>query len=267
VKNKFSAWMVVFLLIIGFLIPLKSASADIGPKPTFRFLYDFSVLSSPPEIKDVILYQCIDLECNEREVLPEVPGQYFECDGEGCYVSLLTGRKAWQIEVRLAEKILTSQSFTKQGFYSRYNLVFMENEIKVVFVSSSEPSLGITTQETTASGKVIQGTDMIQAGILTVLVEIPLAALLLLIFRVKFKNIIWVILGNLVSIPVVWLLVPLIPLDAFLVMIFVLLTSSMLEMAFLGALGGEKMTWVKAAVISVVINIASFTAGLFLLRY
>ena len=31
-KNKYSGWMFVLLLIIGFLKPLKSVSADIGPK-------------------------------------------------------------------------------------------------------------------------------------------------------------------------------------------------------------------------------------------
>jgi hypothetical protein len=52
-------------LIIGFLIPLRSASADIGPKPTFRFIYDFSGLPSPLEIGDVILYQCLDIRTPE----------------------------------------------------------------------------------------------------------------------------------------------------------------------------------------------------------
>ena len=137
-KNKNFIWMVVLFLIIGFLIPLRSASADIGPKPTFRFIYDFSDLSSSPEIGEVILYQCLDLNCTEKELLPEVPGQKLECDPEGCSVSLLTGRVAWQIEIVLGDKSLVSAPFEKEGFYSTYSLKISGDHLGVILLSAKD---------------------------------------------------------------------------------------------------------------------------------
>jgi hypothetical protein len=217
-------------------------------------------LSSQPEIEQVILFQCIDLDCNEREILPEVPGQDFECDDEGRSVALLTGRKAWQVEVVLSNKTLLSEPFKKEGFYSTYQIVFTEDQLGIELVSAKEP-VGINPAPST--DRRLQA-DIVVAGFLTLLIELPLAALLPVLFKSGFKNTIWVLVGNLITIPIVWLVLPTLPLAVWMLSVLVLLTSTGIEGAILGFLGGERLTWKAAWIISLVMNTASFIAGLFI---
>lgn len=265
--NKFQKYWVFLLIALFFVfafIQVSNVSADIGPKPSFSFVFDFTALASNPEIEQVILYQCIDLDCAEREVLPEVPGQKFECDQEGCYVSLLTGRAAWQIEVVLPDKTLLSKPFEKEGFYSTYQITFTEDQLDIELISASErvgAELGTNPALQTDSSR---RANMVIAGVLTLLIELPLAALLLILFKAGFKNTIWVLVGNLITIPIVWLVLPTLSLAVWLMSSLVLLTSTGIEGVILGLRGGEKMTWKAAWIISLVINAASFIFGLFI---
>lgn len=264
-KNKKLAWTVGLFLLIGFLIPLRSVSADIGPKPTFRFIYDFSGLSSPPEIGDVILYQCLDLNCAEKEVLSEVPGQKLECDPEGCSVSLLTGRVAWQIEIVLGEKILVSAPFEKEGFYSTYSLKISEDHLDVVLLSAKDRGAVGPDSGSESFIRKAYLTDFLAAGFWTLVIELPLAVLILLLSKSGIKNSLWVLLGNLITIPIVWLLLPLVFMSLLGLLIVAFVTATSIEAVLLAKLGGEKMGWGKAWTISVLINIASTLFGLYIL--
>jgi len=246
--QKYWVFLLIALIFVFAFIQVSNVSADIGPHPSLSFVFDFTALASNPEIEQVILYQCIDLDCAEREVLPEVPGQKFECDEEGCYVSLLTGRAAWQIEIVLPDKILLSKPFEKEGFYSTYQITFTENQ--------TNPAL-----QTDSSRRA----NMVIAGVLTLLIELPLAALLLILFKSGFKNTIWVLVGNLITIPIIWLVLPTLSLAVWLMSSLVLLTSTGIEGVILGLRGGEKMTWKAAWIISLVMNAASFIFGLFII--
>ncbi len=263
-KNKYFAWMVVFFLSIGFLIPLRSASADIGPKPTFRFTYDFSALSSPPEIRDVILYQCLDLDCNEKEVLSDVPGQKLECDPEGCSVSLLTGRVAWQVEVLLGEKTLISPAFEKEGFYSTYSLKISDDHLDVILLSAKDGVVSTLGNEPASSYPYTYLTYFLTAGLWTLVIELPLAVLILLLSKSGIKNFLWVLLGNLITIPIVWLFLPMVIKSPLGLMVVVFATAATIEAILLAKLGGEKMGWGKAWTISILINIASTLFGLYI---
>ena len=107
--------------------------------------------------------------------------------------------------------------------------------------------------------------NMVIAGFLTLLIELPLAALLLILFKSSFKNSIWVLVGNLITIPIVWLVLPTLSLAAWLMSSLVLLTSTGIEGVILGLRGVEKMTWKAAWIISLVMNAASFIVGLFII--
>lgn len=252
------------LLFVVALIPIKDAQADIGPHPTFFFEFDFSALDETPAVKDVILYTCQDENCAEKEELWDVPGQTFYCNQKNCSATLMTGGPVWQIEVQLEDRTLTSEPFTKEGFYSHYSLVFLPEKVEVVFVSAAEPSVSNTTTVTGSDGDEFQQIDIARAILFTIFVELPLTALFLLIFKARFLDILWVLLGNVLSLAGAWFLVPLLPLDAFAVTVIVLLMAILIEWVVLGWLSGERITWFKAAVISLVINLASTFAGLWL---
>lgn len=259
-----SIWISLILLLV-FLLPLTQVEADIGPKPSFTFRYDFSEIGEPVHIQDVVLYQCDDLDCLEKEELWDVPGQGLECDRKGCYTPVMTGGKAWQIEVVTAEQTRLSQPFIKEGFYSRYDVLLLEDGAEVIFVSASEPSLSSTTTETDSFGNQRNRLVAARAIFFTIFIELPLAAVLLLVLRAGFKNMLWVILGNVVSLALVWFLVPLLPLTAVTTVVLIMLIAVVLEGGVLLGLGGEKILWWKALVISLLINIASTIAGLFVI--
>ena len=123
----------------------------------------------------MILYQCLDLNCNEREILLGVPGQKLECDPEGCRVDLLTGRAAWQIEILLGEKTLVSPPFEKEGFYSTYLLKISDDDLDVVLLSAKarvEPTSG---NKPVSYKSFWYLTDLLTAGLWTLEIELPLA--------------------------------------------------------------------------------------------
>jgi hypothetical protein len=212
----------------------------------------------------VILYTCQDEDCAVKEEFWDVPGQFFECDQEGCSAVLLTGRKAWQIEVQLPDQTLTSAPFIKAGFYSHYKMVFLPDQLSVEFISASEPAVSNTTTITGPEGQVYQQLDLARAILFTILVEIPLAGLFLLIFRARFLDMLWILLGNVISLVVIWFLMPLLPFTALMVTLFSLFLSILIEWAVLGWLSGERITWLKAGLISLVINLASTMVGFLL---
>lgn len=266
-KSKNLAWMVGLFLLIGFLIPLRSASADIGPKPTFEFVYDFSVLSSPPEIEGVILYLCRDQNCTEKMVLPEVPGQKLKCGPVGCNVSLMMGGVAWQVEIVLGEKSLVSAPFEKEGFYSIYSLKISEDHLSVILLHAKDR--GVPGPGTGSASFVREAylLNFLNAGLFTLVIELPLAVLILLLSKSGIKNILWVLLGNLITIPIVWYLLPLIIKSPLGLMIAVFITAASIEAILLAKLGGEKIGWGKAWTISILINIASTLFGLYIFLY
>ena len=262
--RRFEPLIIFLILLAAVALPQGTAEADIGPHPTLEFEFDFSGLNASVDIDEVILFTCRDDDCVEREELWDVPGQTFGCDQDGCSGTLLTGGPTRQIEVRLADRTLTSQPFKKEGFYSHYKLIFLNDEIKVEFVYASEPSFGNIATITSVDGRIHQRLDLTMAVLFTLLVEIPLAGLFLLIFKARFLDMLWILLGNVISLAVVWFIVPLLPLTALSVTILVLLLSILIEWGVLGWLSGKRITWLKAGVISLVLNVASTIVGLFL---
>ncbi|MCJ7570236.1 MAG: hypothetical protein MUO58_22205 [Anaerolineales bacterium] len=257
IKYVHPTCLIILMLLMAALVPLSTASADIGPHPSLTFKFDFSALPAEPTIEQVLLYQCDDVNCSSKQVLPEVPGQYWECDVDGCYVSLLTGGKAWQIEASLADQSLLSEPFVKQGFYSTYRLVFFQDALKVELVSAED--LIADPIPTTESDSLAR---MLIAGMLTILIEIPLAAFMFRRFDLSYKNLLWVVVGNILSIPVVWLILPVFQLADWITLTAILFTSTALETLVLGLLGGVRLSWNKALIIAAVMNSVSFTAGI-----
>ncbi len=131
-------------------------------------------------------------------------------------------------------------------------------------VSAKEPvGTGFGIRSASLPDRSMQA-NMVIAGFMTLLIELPLAVLLLGLFKSGFKNTIWVLVGNLITIPIVWLVLPTLSLAVWLMSSLVLLTSTGIEGIILGLRGGEKMTWKAAWIISLVINTASFIFGLFI---
>jgi len=269
VKQVYPNYLIALILLMVAFVPISTASADIGPSPSLHFIFDFSSLPAEPTIEEFLLYECDDISCSTRQLLPEVPGQYLDCDADGCDVwSLLTGGETWQIEVSLADRLLLSEPFIKEGFTSTYNLVFLEDTLRVELVfaveDTSEPFQPPGKRNSQTWGLIGM---MLVAGVLTILIETPIAAFMFRRLDLPARNLLWVVVGNVLSIPVVWLILPVLLLEDWIITISILLTSTALETLVLGFLGGVRMSWKKALIVSSVINIVSFAVGVFGFQY
>ena len=260
--------LVVLSFLIAILvlaIPAGQAAADIGPTPSLRLVFDKSGLTESQSVKDIVLYTCSEADCSDREELIEVPGQHFECFDSFCQVDLMSSRDYFQVGLLLGEKPILSDVFMKEGFYSTYDLVFYDDRLEVALVSAKE-----LVKETPESGPDLHSTnpllaEMLGAGFFTLIIESIFGFLLLLITRGGGKNIIWILIGNMITIPIVWLALPQLSIPIYFFAAAVFSTAACIEALLLRWKGGEKMPWWKAWLISILINIASTLFGVFVI--
>lgn len=241
------------------LIPLSWAAADVGPRPTLTLVFDFSALAAPVEFDEVRLYCCDDLGCTGRQPLQDVPGQRLECDGQRCRIALLTACRLWQVEAAAADGVRVSPAFEKSGYYSVYRMVVLEDTLEIVFVSASEPGLEAALYRPQAVSLVLLAGLALGA---TLTVEIVIAAAYLGLARLPLRLLAAVAVVNVLTLPLIWLVVPFLPVDAWLGLAAGLVAVVLVETILLKLLGRGRLSWRHAGVLSALMNAASALLGL-----
>lgn len=136
-NNRF--YSLIFVLLI--LSPLMLA--DTGPKPEMEFsiLYE---ISPAPEIDYAELLMCEQSDCSDAVLLEEAGPQGIWCSDNSECLSRAYGYQGEYFQLVLYftdEIVLTSNVFTKDHFYSFYDVTVSANDLQVEQVGGRGPTI------------------------------------------------------------------------------------------------------------------------------
>jgi hypothetical protein len=181
------------LLTLAISLTASPARADIGPKPSMDFSLDYETVEVG--LVDGKLLLCEDEICSTYLVF-EGP---FDCTANSCYSYSLWGEAAEYVEYHklvliFEDRVRESNVFTKQAHSAKYNVVVEPERLQV-----EENRLAIFFN-------VYMLLCFSGALILTVSIESAAALVYLRLMKIKLQILIWVVLANIISLSLIWLL-------------------------------------------------------------
>ena len=174
--------------IIVPLLPLATAHADIGPKPSMKFAFDYEI--DPVSIVEGELIECEDETCADGKPLEPLGPQNFECTESACS-SIAYGYAPYlKLVITFTDRTRESNVFSKEGLATFYKVTVSESSLQVKEVSHTDGG---------------QGCPALAA---TIAMETVIALAYLGLFHLPRAVLGWVPLSSALSLPVVWLLFP-----------------------------------------------------------
>ena len=120
----------VTLLFLSMFLSFQTASADIGPKPSMEF--DFEWQAGQTTIISGVLYECHQADCADGTPLEELGPQRFECDAISCYALAYGFSPYHRIEIEFSDGVIRqSNVFETAGFDSKYKVSVGERDLLV----------------------------------------------------------------------------------------------------------------------------------------
>ncbi len=233
------------------LFPNSRASADIGPKPSMNFTFVFQGEAIP--ILEPKLLLCADQACSSYEVYKGS----FDCSDTGCFTFSPTPLKLYsfaeyhKLVITFQDKTRESNVFTKRNFGAAYR------------VAVGNDNLDVRERFGLFSINPLYFLCSIGALALTLPVEVGVAAIFTRILNIKKRFLLWVVLANILSIPIIWFIIGFFPTVS--TTVFFILAEGYaigFEAAFLFLFGRRYgITFKLSSILSIVMNLASVLVG------
>jgi hypothetical protein len=119
-----------FLLLA--LLPLFSASADTGPKPSMDFTFKQAVSTSSLTITSGILFECDQSDCQNAKPLQVLGPQRFTCAETTCSAMAYGFSTYHRLEIQFSDgKTRRSNIFRTAQFQSSYLVTIRPNDLLV----------------------------------------------------------------------------------------------------------------------------------------
>jgi len=241
---------VLLLACLLALLPAQVAHADVGPKPSMKFAFEFE--GEPVPIVSGQLIECEDAACVSGAPLEELGPQGFSCTEDSCSSIAYGYADYFKLVIEFSDRTRESNVFEKTAFAARYEVTVTEDALEVRETSGTVRRF-LDRQ---------QGCLCCPSVLVTLVLETVVASAYLSLFRLPGVMLAWVPMCSMFTLPAVWLAFPLLPLpsgwtiglsEGFAVVVEALLL-------YLLALRGKR--WKHAAALSLVMNAASFLVGL-----
>jgi hypothetical protein len=178
------------------MLPLATAHADVGPKPTADFEFEYQI--APVDIVEGQLIECEDEACVEGKPLEELGPQRFECEERSCSSMAYGYADYLKLVITFTDRQRESNVFTKGAFAATFKVVVLESSLQV-----EEVRKGIGVGGCCCSGLAA-----------TVALEVVVAMAYVSVFHLPKAVLGWVPLGSVLTLPVVWFVFPQLPLAA-----------------------------------------------------
>jgi hypothetical protein len=231
--------------VVALFLPVTLVRADAGPKPKMDFRFEYEI--DPVSIVEGQLLECEDETCADGKPLEELGPQRFECTESDCS-SVAYGYAAYhKLVITFADRVRESNVFTKKAFAANFAVTVLETELRV--------------EET---GGVLGGGGLpCCSGLLfTLAVETLVASVYLRLFGLPKAALVWVVLGSVLSLPVVWFGFPQLPLSDSLAVGLSEAFAVLFEAGLIYLAARRSVPFRHAATLSLVMNGASFLFGL-----
>lgn len=236
------------LTIAIFLFAPLASQADIGPKPTMGFDFVYKT-EEAPSIVGAKQYQCESEDCSDAELMREIGPQAITCQENSC-TSMSYGFKPYQ-------KLVVEFSDEK----IRESNVFSTNTGKTFTVEVTDSDLLVKDPKGEANNNSID--TFVWAAIATIILEIIVALIFLQVTKKPKKILLFVLIGNVISLPIVWFVFPLL-IWASAVIIIAEIFAVVFEAYFIFLLNNKSITLKSAFLLSVIMNFASLILSLFI---
>ena len=262
-KNAPRALFTLLFLTLLVYIPPPAASADIGPKPTMAFSWDLSAWESAPIIGQVNLYTCgDDSSCSEPVLIEEMAAQRMTCDESGCFAMLYSSGGHWQLEVEVDGEILWSEPFEKIGYDSDYRVVFNPGQMEIVYLPPPDVLEFESGRSFGANALAVTLMSLGLALAATLAVELVIAAVFIKRKSLPWRLLALTLLGNIITVPIVWLFVPIFFGDIVIAFAMQFITAFLLESMLYRILGGKSLAWRGSFQLGLWTNLGSEFIGL-----
>lgn len=245
-------------------------SADIGPKPSVNI----DVLYNGNKISDASfsakMLDCVDEDIGYREAGLISQLNISEYDSvNNCY--WIPAYLAWGGDCRDSKcyfGYFPPSEFKFAVYVPSLDKVFITNEIsRTSFDSSYEATLNsdgsANIYETTSLVKKYDISLFIKALIITLIIELLVALIYLSRTKLPKKILISVLVGSLITLPIVWFIFPMIKIIS-LVILLSGIFAIVFEAYFIHYLNKQAITLKKSFVLSIMINLASLIIGGFI---
>lgn len=223
------------------LLPAVTAHADAGPKPSMKFEFEFEI--DPVSIVEGQLLECQDETCTDAAPLEEMGPQRFTCTESECS-SIAYGYAPYhRLVITFSDGTRESNVFEKDGFAARYVVTVSEDALQV----SERWSLGRLC--------------CCPSLMLTLLLETTVAAGYLRVSGLPRSLLAWAPMASLLTLPVVWLGFPLLPLPDGWVIGLAEAFAVLFEAGFLYLVTYRRIPLRHAVLLSAAMNAASLLVG------
>ena len=238
-RSLLNALLLVFWMA---MVPVSVVHADAGPKPSMDFTLQFE--GDAQEVVSVTLLECEDAACADSAPLEELGPQGIHCDGTNCSALAYGFSPYHKLILEFDDRTLESNIFEKKAFDAAYQVVVKEDSLQVtensgIFQMLCCPALGLTLVSET-----------LVAALLFAALQLPRFFLGL------------VPMASLITLPVVWMVFPNLPLPGGLSTGLAEGFAALFEAGFLYFASGKTLSVRQVLLISLLMNGASYALGL-----
>lgn len=240
----FAAALIVFGLVTSGLLA-GPVHADTGPKPSVEFEFHFD--GEPVPIVDGQLLICDNDDCSRSHPLEEIGPQRFTCSSMRCWSDAYGYGARLKLVIDFEDSTRESNVFRKEAFNARYSVQVRTGTLEVTEIEH------------------VYNEDFVPALAVTLIVETITAGLITLTLRPRKLVLFLIPLASLVTLPIAWFVFPAIGLYDFVTVILAEVFIVWFEAVILRLVTRHRMTPELALAYSLVINLASFVVGLFVI--
>ena len=250
-KNK-SAFC-IFLFTIFLISPIL-VSADLGPKPTMEFNLIYETQNQITLLGGE-QYQCEDKNCENIKPLGEYGPQRFTCQDNFCR-SLAYGYSPYQkLVLNFSDMARESQIFHTESFNGEFNVKVTNSQLLI--------------EETTPITSKGRFSSFIKALIITLILELLVALIYLSSTKISKKVLLYVLIANIISLPIVWFLFPSIQIMPLVFLIFIIseIFAVIFEAYFIHYFNKNIISLKKSFILSMIMNLVSLFVGGFIVLF
>ena len=132
----------LFILILLICLPTNHVDADMGPKPTMDFEFEYETVE-PLEIVEGVLYECDQADCSDAKPLEELGPQGFSCTATSCFSMAYQYSDYHRLAIRFSDgKERESNIFKSNAFSLTYRVIVRENDLSVEKVRGRSNPMG-----------------------------------------------------------------------------------------------------------------------------
>ena len=241
----------LILAILLMLILLPGVSGDVGPKPFMKFNLIYET-QGMPELIDGQQIECDDAGCLDARPLERLGPQGFDCTQDEC-ISIAYGYSQYhRLVINFSDQQRQSNIFKHNSYIAEFNVRVTDT--------------GLVVEEIPPIKRMVsEGIPVFLIALLLTLILELLVAFVLLSVRKEPRNVmIGVLVANIISLPIVWLVFPYLSLHFLLVILFSEIFAVLFEGYFIYLFTKKTLALVMSMILSLLMNLCSFIIGGFI---